>query len=58
MSLESTVGKTIADFCGSGYTDAAINHCAHFVSHHLKLQFEMTCSKLTGRGRDGGNVRV
>jgi hypothetical protein len=58
MSLESTVGKTIADLCGSGFTDLQINHCAHFVSHHLKLQFDMTCSKLTGRGREGANVRV
>lgn len=58
MSLESTVGQTIADLCGSGFTDPEINHCAHFVSHHLKLQFDMTCSKLTGRGRDGANVRV
>ncbi|MGB7925137.1 MAG: hypothetical protein WCF57_18000 [Pyrinomonadaceae bacterium] len=58
MSLEENVGKTISDFCGSGYTGAEINHCAHFVSHVLKLQFGMSCMRLTGRGREGANVRV
>lgn len=42
MSLEDSVGKTIADFCGSHYTNPQINHCAHFVSHQLKLDFDMT----------------
>jgi hypothetical protein len=58
MSLEDTVGKTISDFCGNRYTGAAINHCAHFVSHFLKLQFSMTCKKLTGRNKEAANVRV
>lgn len=58
MSLDDTVGKTISDFCGCGYTDPEINHCAHFVSHYLKLQFGMTCLKLTGHGKEGANVRV
>ena len=58
MSLENTVDKTISDFCGCGYTGAAINHCAHFVSHFLKLEFGMNCFKLTRRGREGANVRV
>lgn len=58
MTLEETVGKTIADFCGCGFTGADINHCAHFVSHVRKLQFGMTCLKLTGEGKEGANVRV
>jgi hypothetical protein len=58
MSLDDTVGKTISDFCGCGYTDPQINHCAHFISHYLKLQFGMTCLKLTGHREVGANVRV
>ncbi|HKY30776.1 MAG TPA: hypothetical protein VJM12_22845 [Pyrinomonadaceae bacterium] len=58
MSLETTPGKTISDFCGCSYTDAAVNHCAHFVCHFLKFDFGMNCFKLTRRGREGANVRV
>ncbi len=58
MTLEETAGKTISDFCSSGFTDPAVNHCAHFVSHFLRFSFGMTCRKLTGRGAEGANVRV
>ncbi len=58
MSLDDSVGKSIADFCGNGFTDALTNHCAHFVSHQLKPDFDMTCRKLTGRRGEGANVRV
>lgn len=58
MSLEETVSKTISDFCGNLYTGAETNHCAHFVSHYLNLQFGMNCRKLTGRNKEAANVRV
>lgn len=58
MNLEATPGKTIADFCGSGFIDAGTNHCAHFVAHVLGLTQGMTCAALTGRGHPGASVRV
>lgn len=58
MKLEETPGKSIVDFCGSGFIDASTNHCAHFVAHQLGLTLGMTCAKLTGRGHPGANVRV
>ena len=35
--LDAFVGKWIGDICPVGYDDDAFNHCAHFVSHVLKL---------------------
>jgi hypothetical protein len=35
--LSSYVGKPVEDFCAK-YNDHNLNHCAHFVSHVLKLR--------------------
>jgi hypothetical protein len=51
-------GKNIKDICGNGLTNDADNHCAHFVNHVLRLEFGYTCSKATGKGAQGANVRV
>jgi hypothetical protein len=58
MRLEDTVGKKIDDFCESGFTDPDVNHCAHFVAHHLNLKLALTCSALTRTGSNGASVRV
>ena len=57
MNLEDIVGKTISDFCGRGYTASDTNHCAHFVSHVMDLEFPTTC---WGKGNkaNGANIRV
>lgn len=41
--LNSYVGKNIKDICMFGFTDDKKNHCAHFVSHVLNLDFGYTC---------------
>ena len=52
--LNQYVGVNIVDVCAFGFTHKA-NHCAHFVSHVLQLEFGYTC----GRGGRGGRcVRV
>lgn len=35
--LDSYLGADITDICPHSYTDASLNHCAHFVSHVLNL---------------------
>lgn len=57
QAAKAAVGKTIADFCGNGFVDPDLNHCAHFVCHICKLDFDMTCKKLTGGSKAGSNVR-
>jgi hypothetical protein len=55
--LNSYVGRPIAQICPHGYDRSADNHCAHFVSHVLQLDFGYTCA--AARGRWGGaNLRV
>jgi len=50
-TLEGWVGKTLDDFCGQyGSAGDAFNHCAHFVSHVLKLHIPgaALCSNVDG----------
>jgi hypothetical protein len=49
--LNSYVGKNIKDICLFGFTDDSKNHCAHFVSHALNLDFGYTC-------KGSANLRV
>lgn len=49
--LNSYVDKNIKDICLFGFTDDSKNHCAHFVSHVLDLNFGYTC-------KGGANLRV
>lgn len=58
LNLEQYLGKNITAICGNGYHNSGFNHCAHFVSHALGLDFEMTCGKLTGGKKPSANVRV
>ena len=56
--LQSYVGKSIDDICSNGFSSAAQNHCAHFVSHALGLKLGMLCGdmKFATRGT-GGSIR-
>ena len=56
--VASFLGKPIDDICGNGFDDHGDNHCAHFVSHVLRLTFGMTCKKLTLGTQAAANVRV
>lgn len=58
VNLEQYLGKSISAICGNGYHNDEFNHCAHFVSHALGLDFDMTCGKLTGGKKPSANVRV
>ena len=56
--LNKFVGKNITGICTNGYTNAADNHCAHFVSHALEYTFGYTCRAAgTGKG-PAANLRV
>ena len=67
--LDAFVGEWIGDICPVGYDDDKFNHCAHFVSHVLKLNDALnlgpTCATTTlGRKKKyrdkgvGASVRV
>lgn len=58
LDLDAFVGKNINAICANGFHKAADNHCAHFVSHVLKLEFDLTCRGMTGGGKPAGNIRV
>jgi hypothetical protein len=57
--LAAMEGQTIANLCTTGFTDASLNHCAHFVSHALDITVGMRCGsmKYATRGQ-GGSIRV
>lgn len=59
--LNSYLGKPIDDICLNGFINHRDNHCAHFVSHVLYLEFGTTCLNLVANSQkvaEGGNVRV
>jgi len=59
--LKSYLGSHIGAICPNGFDADSENHCAHFVSHALGLEFGMTCARLVHRSRHhgaGANVRV
>jgi hypothetical protein len=56
--LDSWLNKNMADICLNGYSKASDNHCAHFVSHVLSLNFGYTCQRHTGKQHPGANLRV
>lgn len=57
--LNSYLGKHISDICLNEYTKDSDNHCAHFVSHVLTLNFGLTCMSM-GKKKiaTGANLRV
>jgi hypothetical protein len=58
LDLAKYVGKNINAICGNGFHDPAINHCAHFVSHVLELEFDLNCHGMSGGSKPAGNIRV
>jgi hypothetical protein len=52
------VGKNINQICENGFDDPAMNHCAHFASHLLSLDFSTHCRDLTGGTKGAANLRV
>lgn len=54
LSLNSFLGKSMAEICPSGYADTSNNHCAHFVGHALDITAGLTCHGMTsGKKRKG-----
>lgn len=56
--LQKFQGQRIDTICDCEYHKNADNHCAHFVSHALGLNFGFTCKAMTGKGKKGANIRV
>jgi hypothetical protein len=58
--LDAYLGKHIDKVCGNGFTDNGDNHCAHFVSHVLGLEFGLTCRTMGSPNARGpeANIRV
>ena len=58
LDLDALVGQPIRALCANGFTADSINHCAHFVSHALNLDFSYSCREHTGGSGPGANIRV
>ncbi|HKY04528.1 MAG TPA: hypothetical protein VJQ56_06545 [Blastocatellia bacterium] len=56
--LDNALGKSIDDICPNNFHNHASNHCAHFVSHVLDLDFSFNCREFQGGGQPGANIRV
>lgn len=58
VSIDGYVSKPIKDIC-QNLNGSDLNHCAHFVSHVLGIQFGYTCSAQSGkRLSPSANIRV
>jgi hypothetical protein len=57
-TLNGFLGKHINKICGNGFASDDDNHCAHFVSHALGLQFGITCATMTSGKKPGASIRV
>jgi hypothetical protein len=58
QQLEDALGKSIDRICPNRFHDFSKNHCAHFVSHLLKMEFSFNCKELAGGNEKGANIRV
>jgi hypothetical protein len=56
--LNAYIGRNINTICGNGYTNAADNHCAHFISHALEYTFGYTCRAAGNGNGAAANLRV
>tara|TARA_Y100000815_G_C13086250_1_gene403949 strand:- start:113 stop:595 length:483 start_codon:yes stop_codon:yes gene_type:complete len=58
-TLDAFLGKDIRDICGTGFEDARVNHCAHFVGHALSINVGMVCGSMKYETRgEGASIRV
>ena len=55
--LDTYVGHSISEICPHGYDNTGYNHCAHFASHVMQIDFGYTCARARGR-MGGANLRV
>ena len=59
QQLDDLVGKNINKICRNTFHDPALNHCAHFASHVLGLDFSFNCKGMAQGGREAAaNIRV
>jgi hypothetical protein len=58
LELDAYLEKHISDICHTGFTDNAVNHCAHFVSHALGLKFGITCRTMAHGEGEAASIRV
>jgi len=58
IDLDNALGKSISSICPNNFHDHASNHCAHFVSHILDLEFSYHCKEFKGGNHPGANIRV
>jgi hypothetical protein len=58
LELDAYLGKNIQDICPRGYVADNLNHCAHFVSHVLGLNFGMTCGNMVHGKGEAATIRV
>ncbi len=56
--LDSWLNHNLGDICLNGFASPTYNHCAHFVSHVLRLDFGYTCRQHSGKKNPGANLRV
>lgn len=57
-TLNDAVGKNINKICPNRFHDPALNHCAHFASHILGMEFSFHCREFAGGSKPGANIRV
>lgn len=52
--LQAFVGKSIGDICSNGFSATTQNHCAHFVSHALRISLGICCGDMKYETRKTG----
>ena len=58
-TLRTYVNKPMGDICLNGFTDPGQNHCAHFVSHVLNIQYGALCNVMSSGPRaQSATIRV
>lgn len=56
--LNKYLGKSIDQICPNKFHDFQKNHCAHFVSHAVGLEFSYQCREYKGGKSAPANIRV
>ncbi|PSW10343.1 hypothetical protein C9J01_19235 [Photobacterium rosenbergii] len=56
--LEDSLGKDISKICDGKFHQRSANHCAHYVSHIVGLDFSYHCKEFKGGNGTPANVRV
>ncbi len=58
LKVKNSVGKPIDKICPNNFHSYSSNHCAHYVSHMLKLSHSFNCKDYKGGKSEGANIRV